>query len=64
MNEADLKYYSRAEELLNIATHGLGLVISIVALVLLIIKATRLEYALLSQHRSFICSQKFYVALE
>ncbi len=41
MNEAELKYYSRKEELLNIATHGLGLVFSIVALILLIVRAAQ-----------------------
>ena len=39
MSAKPLKYYSRPEENLNIATHGLGVLLSIVALVLLIDKA-------------------------
>ncbi|NEQ49143.1 MAG: hemolysin III family protein [Leptolyngbya sp. SIO3F4] len=39
MKEKHLNYYSKTEETLNILTHGLGLLLSIAALVFLILKA-------------------------
>ncbi len=42
MDKKDLTYYSSLEEKLNIITHGIGLVLSIIALVLLIVHASEM----------------------
>lgn len=39
MDKKDLNYYSKTEEKLNVITHGIGLLLSIVALVFLTMKA-------------------------
>lgn len=39
MDKKDLTYYSKKEEKLNVITHGIGLLLSMVALVFLIMKA-------------------------
>lgn len=40
MKNKDITYYEATEEKLNVITHGIGLVLSIVALVLLIVKSS------------------------
>lgn len=42
MEEKNLTYYNSTEEKLNILTHGIGLVLSIIALVLLILHANKM----------------------
>jgi len=39
MDKKDLTYYSKTEEKLNVITHGIGLLLSMVALVFLVMKA-------------------------
>ncbi|MCV6630770.1 MAG: hemolysin III family protein, partial [Flavobacteriaceae bacterium] len=45
MKKENLTYYPQAEERLNILTHGVGLLLSIAALVLLVIRAIDLGTA-------------------
>ena len=46
MKHAQVKYYTKREEILNVLTHGFGLLLSIAAQVLLIVRATELGGAL------------------
>lgn len=39
MQEKDLTYYSKTEEKLNVLSHGIGLLLSVIALILLVLKA-------------------------
>ena len=41
MDEKHLTYYTKTEEKLNVLTHGLGLILSIIALILLLIHASK-----------------------
>lgn len=41
MNKKHLKYYSKKEEFFNVLTHGIGLFLSVIALILLVIKASQ-----------------------
>jgi len=43
VDKQNLKYYSESEERLNVLTHGLGLILSVVALILLAFKAQNFE---------------------
>ena len=48
MDNKHLTYYNSTEEKLNVLTHGIGLVLSVVALVLLILQTQSIEVTPLS----------------